>query len=298
MGLFPGSLQSGLVPAMASTDSIAPVSTISSPVNNATFQQNQSVTISGTASDTAPGIVGVVEVSTDNGATWHPASTTSFDNSTGSITGWTYTWTPALASTYNLLSRAIDDSLNIGAPSTAVSVTVLVSPNVSLFSGATPGTVSASDPNSVELGLKFQSSQAGTITAIRFYKGTLNTGTHTAHLWTSTGSLLASATFSGETSSGWQQVSLSQAIPIAANTIYVVSYHTPGNYSADDDYFDTAAHTSGPLTAPSSPAAGGNGVYAYGGTTVFPTNNFLGSNYYVDVVFTPGVRNPSTACRQ
>jgi hypothetical protein len=292
MGLFPGSLQSGLVPAIASTDTIAPVSTISSPVNNASFQQNQNVTISGTASDIAPGIVAAVEVSTDGGATWHPVTTTSFDTSSGGITGWTYNWSPALAGTYNLLSRAIDDSLNIGAPSAAVSVTVIASPNVSLFSGATPGTVSVSDPNSVELGLKFQSSQAGTITAIRFYKGPLNTGTHTAHLWTSSGSPLATATFTGETSSGWQQVNLSPAVQIAPNTIYVVSYHTPGNYSADDDYFDTAGHTSGPLTAPSSPAAGGNGVYAYSANAVFPTNTFLGSNYYVDVVFTPGTGGP------
>ena len=32
-----------------------------------------------------------------------------------------------------------------------------------------------------------------------------------------------------------------------------------------------------------------NGVYAYSGTTVFPTNNFNASNYWVDVLFAPGV---------
>ena len=44
----------------------------------------------------------------------------------------------------------------------------------------------------------------------------------------------------------------------------------------------------GPLTAPAtSNVAGGNGVYAYGSTSIFPTNPFLGSNYWVDVVFNP-----------
>ena len=38
------------------------------------------------------------------------------------------------------------------------------------------------DPNAIEVGLKFRSSVPGQITGIRFYKGNLNTGTHVAHL--------------------------------------------------------------------------------------------------------------------
>ena len=54
--------------------------------------------------------------------------------------------------------------------------------------------------------------------------------------------------------------------------------------------FFTADVTSGVLTAPSSANAGGNGVYAYGGTNtagLFPTNTFNSSNYFADVVFRP-----------
>jgi hypothetical protein len=54
--------------------------------------------------------------------------------------------------------------------------------------------------------------------------------------------------------------------------------------------FFTNAFTSGSLTAPSSAAAGGNGVYGYGGTSsagLFPTNTFSASNYWADVVFKP-----------
>lgn len=159
---------------------------------------------------------------------------------------------------------------------------------MSLFSASdTPGTLSVNDPNSVEIGVKFRSSQGGTITGIRFYKGPNNIGTHVGRLWSSSGSLLSPAvTFTNETSSGWQQVNLSNPVQITANTIYVVSYHTNGNYSADYNYFNTPK-TNGPLTAPDTNSVGGNGVYAYGSTSSFPTNTFLGSNYWVDVVFNP-----------
>ncbi|MGO4837227.1 DUF4082 domain-containing protein, partial [Rhizobiaceae sp. 2RAB30] len=123
----------------------------------------------------------------------------------------------------------------------------------------------------------------GWITSIRFYKGPQNTGPHEAHLWTSTGTLLATATFTNETASGWQTVNLSQEVAIQANTTYVVSYHTNGFYSASDNFF-TSDVSNQHLTAPSS---GGNGVYAYGASGLFPNNSFNASNYYVDVAFRP-----------
>ena len=83
----------------------------------------------------------------------------------------------------------------------------------SLFNtGDTPAIVTVNDPNSVELGVKFQASTTGTITGIRFYKGPQNTGTHVADLWSATGTLLATATFTNETASGWQQVNLSTPV--------------------------------------------------------------------------------------
>ena len=115
----------------------------------------------------------------------------------------------------------------------------------------------------MELGVKFQAATTGTITGIRFYKGPQNTGPHVADLWSATGTLLATATFTNETASGWQQVNLSSPVVVTAGTTYVVSYHTNGNYSADANYFDTA-HTNGSLTALASGTSGGNGVFAYG----------------------------------
>jgi hypothetical protein len=154
-------------------------------------------------------------------------------------------------------------------------------------SSAIPSQIATFDPRAVELGLKFKSDVNGYITGIRFYKGSTNTGTHTATLWTSSGQQLATATFTNETASGWQQVNFAQPVPITANTVYVASYHTNvGNYAFALDYFATAGADNGPLHALRNGVSGGNGLYKYG-TSGFPNNTYRSSNYFVDVLFTP-----------
>jgi Domain of unknown function (DUF4082)/Bacterial Ig-like domain len=153
---------------------------------------------------------------------------------------------------------------------------------------ATPSWIDNPDSQAVELGVKFQSSVAGFITGITFYKSANNTGTHVANLWSADGTLLATATFSNETATGWQSVSFSQPVFVQANTTYIASYHTDtGNYSDDEAFFANSGLTSGQLSALSNSAAGGNGVYAYGAGGIFPTKTFNSSNYWVDVLFVP-----------
>ncbi len=150
---------------------------------------------------------------------------------------------------------------------------------------AVPTVVANADSSAVEIGMKFRADVNGRVTGARFYKASTNTGTHVAHLWSSTGTLLATATFTGETASGWQQVSFATPVNITANTTYVISYHTnTGNYSADQTQFANQVDRA-PLHGLSSASSGGNGVYAYGANTVFPTNTYNATNYYVDVVF-------------
>ena len=79
--------------------------------------------------------------------------------------------------------------------------------------------------------MRFTSSSAGTITGIKYYKGANDTGTHTGSLWSSTGTLLATATFTNETASGWQTVTFSNPVSITAGTTYVASYHSNGHYA-------------------------------------------------------------------
>jgi hypothetical protein len=142
------------------------------------------------------------------------------------------------------------------------------------------------DPNAVEVGVKLRTDVDGFITALRFYKGTQNTGTHIGNLWTSTGTLLASVTFTGETASGWQQVNLPTPVAINANTTYVASYHTAvGHYSVNEPYFASSSFDNPPLHALRDGLDGRNGVYTYGASS-FPTQSFNSSNYWVDIVFT------------
>ena len=159
---------------------------------------------------------------------------------------------------------------------------------ISLWSAAaTPAAFATNDPSSVELGMKFRSDVAGTVTGVRFFKGATTTGTHTGTLWSVSGTRLATATFTNETKSGWQQVTFSTPVSIAANTVYVVSYHTNvGNYAYTSAYFASKGVDSAPLHAPATGAvSGGNGVYRYATSSVFPTSTFNATNYWVDVVF-------------
>ena len=133
----------------------------------------------------------------------------------------------------------------------SITITTATPSTVSIWPGnAVPGVVDGGPDSSVELGVKFRSDVAGSITGVRFYKASTNTGTHVGSLWSSTGTNLATATFSGESASGWQQVNFATPVAITANTVYVVSYHSnSGHYSADDGYFASTGVDNAPLHA-------------------------------------------------
>jgi hypothetical protein len=151
----------------------------------------------------------------------------------------------------------------------------------------TPANPSVNDPSAVELGVKFRTDLNGFVTGIRFYKGINNTGTHTGSLWSSTGQLLANATFVGESATGWQQVTFASPVAVTANTVYVASYFAPnGGYAGDNNFFSSTGVDNGPVHLLRSGVSGSNGLYQYGSTSSFPTQSFADSNYWVDVVFT------------
>ena len=281
MNAQPATLMPGLLAATASTDATAPVSTIVSPAAGATVSAGSAVTISGTATDSGGGVVGGVEVSVDGGTTWHPATGRG---------AWTYNWLPAGAATVVIKSRAVDDSGNLEVPSAGTSVTVRPqSCPCSLWSAsAVPGSPSINDTGAVNLGMKFTAEVKGLVSGVRFYKGAGNTGTHVGALWSASGTLLGSVNFTGETASGWQQMNFGSPIQIAANTVYIVSYYAPlGHYAGDNNGFSSAGIDNPPLHALKDGVSGGNGVYLYQTSNGFPNSTWLGSNYWVDVVFTP-----------
>jgi Domain of unknown function (DUF4082)/Glycosyl hydrolases family 16 len=150
-----------------------------------------------------------------------------------------------------------------------------------LFTTQTPALVGQRDGTTVnyELGTLFQSNTSGQITAIRFWKDSKETGTHTGHIWSSMGALLASVTFSNETASGWQQQALTTPLSIAASTTYVVSVNTGNTYYVATNNGLSSQVVNGNLSS----VVGNNGVY--GATGTFPTNSWQSSNYFRDITF-------------
>ncbi|WP_231510171.1 N,N-dimethylformamidase beta subunit family domain-containing protein, partial [Streptosporangium roseum] len=216
----PTSIQPGLLPATPSTDTAPPTSTITYPTSSDIVPTGAVVPIQGTAADTGGGVVGAVEISVDGGTRWFHA--------TGRAS-WQYNWTtPTTAGTVTIKSRAVDDIGNIQGTPTEMTVTLATEcSSCTLWPpSAVPAVPSQPDSKASTAGVKFKAAKAGIITGIRFYKGPQNTGTHTGSLWTSSGQLLASAPFTNETASGWQQVDFSTPVNIAANTTYIASYHT------------------------------------------------------------------------
>ncbi|MGZ6880211.1 MAG: DUF4082 domain-containing protein [Mycobacteriaceae bacterium] len=153
----------------------------------------------------------------------------------------------------------------------------------SVWNNATPsGASDAADTSAVNLGLQFQASSSGKVIGVRFYKEVDNTGTHVGSLWSASGTLLATGTFSNETASGWQELDFSSPVAVTAGTTYVVSYHTNSGHYAFTSGGLSSPVTNGPLTALAS-----GGVYAYGSANAFPSAKYNASNYWVDVVYSP-----------
>lgn len=156
----------------------------------------------------------------------------------------------------------------------------------SLWPAVVPTNTDSPDSTSVNVGLRFHATVAGQILGIRFYKGSRNTGTHVGSLWSSSGKLLGSVTFTHEAPTGWQAATFATPINITPFVNYEVSYLAPnGHYAYSNDDFDTA-YQSGDLVANQATAQYANGVFKYSSRTAVPVlASPHRSNYWVDVLF-------------
>ncbi len=271
--------------AAAPVDTSPPTVTARTPAVGATGVAT-STTVTATFSETLQVGTAAVALSGPNGAV---AGSLAYDASARTAT---YTPAAALAASTSYtaaVSGARDPAGNLMAPVSWTFTTAAPStsgcPCTIWAPTATPATAADPDTGGIEVGVKFRASQSGTVTGIRFYKGTTNTGTHTGSLWSRTGTRLGTVTFSGESAGGWQQATFATPVAVTAGTTYVASYFAPaGHYAVSESYF-TAATTRGPLTALKNGTDGTNGVYAYGSASAFPTSSYKSSNYWVDVVF-------------
>jgi hypothetical protein len=279
MRALPTTLASDLVMPSASTDATAPTVTVTAPSANANITQGSLVTVKGTAADVGGRVAGV-EVSVDGGASFHPATGT---------TSWSYTGIMTGNGANAIQVRAADDSANLGAPSNLA----VTSPcPCTIFGAATPSLADAGDGSDVTLGVRFTVSKPGVILGVRFYKAAANTGTHTGTLYSDTGAVLATGTFSGETASGWQTLTFDSAVTVQTGSTYVAAYRAPNGHYSADTYGLATPRVSGPFTT----ATGDNGVYADGAG--FPSASYKSSNYWVDAIFSETDTRPATVTNQ
>jgi hypothetical protein len=191
----------------------------------------------------------------------------------------------APSTTYSYFIEGQDEARDVSVPSNTASATTTApcaTGPCSIFAPAAGPEFEALDPSSVELGVRFTADVSGTLTGIRFYKASGDDQPHTVNLWDASGTLLATASAPAVSGFGMQTVSFSTPVAIMAGTVYTASYHESGGF-----YGFTFGYFTVPIDDPPLHAVTGNGVFAYGATSAFPTQVFHNSNYSVDVVFTP-----------
>lgn len=141
----------------------------------------------------------------------------------------------------------------------------------------TPSLTETTDVPS-NLGVRFKSSVAGTLTHVWFYKSEAMTGTHVGSVWDASGTLLGQVTFTGEYASGWQSMALGTAVDILADTYYTVSVHIPTAAFVKTNNYFASSYSTGNLTAGTE-----NGRFKDSVTTAFPSSaSSSDSNFWID----------------
>ena len=124
------------------------------------------------------------------------------------------------------------------------------------------------------VGVRFSSSRAGKVTAVRYYAASTNTA-RTVKLWAPDGTLMGTATTT-QTGTGWRTATFAAPVAVNAGTTYTASTFAPVGRWSTTSFAYLGSYTSGPLTVPA-----GGGVSSAG--DVRPTTSST-TNFWVDVV--------------
>jgi len=96
---------------------------------------------------------------------------------------------------------------------------VVFNNSTTVMTNQTPAATASDASGGDELGMKFKSTSAGTITGVRFYKASGETGTHTGHLWK------YGAPDGNQSGFIWSTGTLSQTMTFPATGSYTISYY-------------------------------------------------------------------------
>jgi hypothetical protein len=197
-------------------------------------------------------------------------------------------WNSTLASAGSHVLAAIARDAAGHYTTASVSVTVASAPSSQTLLTTQVPAAAFTDGVPYELGVRIVPDIAGQFTAVRFWKTANETATtHVGHVWSGTGQLLATVTFTNESASGWQQQALATPLAVTANVQYVVSVNT-ANFFPDTQNVFSAGLVNSHLRA----VSGANGLFAAAGA--FPTGSYASSNYFRDVVFVPATSASQT----
>lgn len=158
--------------------------------------------------------------------------------------------------------------------------------------GADP--VQLADLNDYELGEECLANVDITISHIRVWSGAgeVTIASRRAHVWSSAGSLLGTATLADDLPTGWSQYALDTPVQRPSGQRFVVSYTTGGNYGGIVDALAGANIVSadGAVTfLGTANATNGNGVFNTTPNT-FPTTSPGSHPFYgVDLVYSLGL---------
>ena len=165
-------------------------------------------------------------------------------------------------------ARAPAVTVNVGVPRDL--------PVLDLVNDSTTPAERPNDASAVELGVKFRSDVAGFITGIRFYKGPRTPARTSATCGRPTARCSATATFTDETASGWQQVTLRRAgRDHREHDLRRLVPHAVGLLRRRRQLLRASAvSTTRRCTRSPTASTAPNGVYRYGAERRFPTRHF------------------------
>ena len=134
--------------------------------------------------------------------------------------------------------------------------------------------------------MKFTASVAGEVTGVRFYKESGMSGQNVGHLWSSTGTLLATATFTNESSSGWQQVNFSSPVAITGqHRLHRLVLHERGLFRHHHRLFHVRRGHQRAAARPAQQRP--RRRWGLNRPGDFPNGNGNGMNFWADVAFVP-----------